>query len=124
MGMYRITIAGLYEYDHTLFDNMTFPAEADKQNFIDSLLLSYGDCEPLYPDCDFMKQSAIPAWSKKWKDSIERVFLALKKEYNPIENYDRQETWTDSPDIERNTVTGGKDKNTLQAGRGYIVYLL
>lgn len=55
MGMYRITIAGLYEYDQTLFDNMTFPAEADKQNFIDSLLLSYGDCEPLYPDGDFMK---------------------------------------------------------------------
>lgn len=57
---------------------------------------------------------------EKWKDSIERVFLALKKEYNPIENYDRQETWTDSPDIQRNTVTGGKDKNTLQAGRGSV----
>lgn len=120
MGKYRITIAGLYEYDQSLFDNMIFPAEADKQNFIDSLLLSYGDFEPLYPDSDFMKQSAIPSWSKKWQDSIERVFLALKKEYNPIENYDRQESWTDSPDIERNTVTGGNDTNTLKAGRGSV----
>lgn len=120
MGMYRMTIAGLYEYDQTLFDHMIFPADADKQNFIDSLLLSYGDCEPLYPDGDFMKQSAIPAWSKKWQDSIERVFLTLKKDYNPIENYDRQETWTDSPDIERNTVTGGSDTNTLKAERGSV----
>lgn len=118
MGMYRVTIAGLYQYDSTLFDNMVLPAGADRQNFIDSLLLSYGDCEPIYPDADFMKHSAIPAWSKKWQDSIERVFLALKKDYNPIENYDRQETWTDSPNLERNTTTGGSDINTLTAGRG------
>lgn len=118
MGLYRLTIAGLYQYDSTLFDNMIFPTDANKQNFIDSLLLSYGDCEPIYPDHEFMKQSAIPAWSKKWQDSIERVFLALKKTYNPIENYDRQETWTDSPNLERNTTTGGADVNTLTAGRG------
>lgn len=75
MGMYRITIAGLYEYDQSLFDNMTFPAEADKQNFIDSLLLSYGDCEPLYPDGDFMKHSAIPAWSKNGRIPLIGYFL-------------------------------------------------
>lgn len=114
MSMYRITIAGMYEYDKHLFDNMIFPEQADKQVFIDSLLLSYGDCEPIYPDAKFMKQTAIPAWSKKWQDSIDRVFTALKMTYNAIENYDRYESWTDAPDIERNTVTGGKDTNTSQ----------
>lgn len=72
MGLYRVTIAGLYEWNNTLFDKMEFPESADKQNFIDSLLLSYGDCEPLYPDWEFMYNSAIPAWSKKWKSSIEK----------------------------------------------------
>ena len=114
MGMYRITIAGIYEYNNHLFDNMLFPEGADKQVFIDSLMLSYGDCEPIYPDAEFMQQNAIPAWSKKWQDSIDRVFTALKKSYNAIENYDRYEEWTDKPDIERNIITGGRDTNTTQ----------
>ena len=43
MGLYKVTIAGLYEWNETLFDKMEFPESADRQNFIDSLLLSYGD---------------------------------------------------------------------------------
>lgn len=118
MSMYRSTLVGIYEYDNSIFDNMIFPAEADKENFIDSLMLSYGDCEPIYPDADFLKKSAIPAWSKKWKDSIERVLFALNKQYEAIENYDRYEEWTDSPDLIRSTNTSGTDTNTLTAGRG------
>ena len=42
MGLYRVTIAGLYEWNNTLFDKMEFPESADRQNFIDSLLLYMG----------------------------------------------------------------------------------
>lgn len=119
MSMYRITLAGLYHFDESLFDNMVFPDGADKQNFIDSLILSYGDCEPLYPDFDFMKKSAIPAWSYKWKRSIEKVYDLLEKlEYNPVENYDRQENWSDSPNITRETQLSGTDTNKQTAGQG------
>lgn len=119
MSMYRITLAGLYHFDESLFDNMGFPDGADKQNFIDSLILSYGDCEPLYPDWDFMKNTAIPAWSRKWKNSIEKVYDLLEKlEYNPVENYDRQENWTDSPNITRETQLSGTDSNKQTAGQG------
>nr|DAI74817.1 MAG TPA: hypothetical protein [Caudoviricetes sp.] len=119
MSMYRFTLAGLYHFDESLFDNMVFPDGADKQNFIDSLILSYGDCEPLYPDFDFMKNSAIPAWSRKWKNSIEKVYDLLEKlEYNPVENYDRQENWTDSPNITRETQLSGTDSNKQTAGQG------
>lgn len=119
MGLYRVTIAGLYEWDDTLFDKMEFPESADRQNFIDSLLLSYGDCEPLYPDWDFMHNNAIPAWSRKWKRSIDKVYKVLNlTEYEPLENYDRHEEWTDSPDMTRTSQTTGQDVNRAEAGQG------
>lgn len=119
MANYTMTIAGLYNWDNTLFDAMDFPKNADKQNFIDSLILSYGSCEPLYPDWDFMKNSAIPAWSRKWKGNIEKVYDLLEKlEYNPVENYDRQENWSDSPNITRETQLSGTDTNKQTAGQG------
>lgn len=119
MANYTMTLAGLYNWDETLFDAMIFPKNADKQNFIDSLILSYGSCEPLYPDWDFMKNSAIPAWSIKWKINIEKVYDLLENlEYNPVENYDRQENWTDSPNITRETQLSGTDSNKQTAGQG------
>lgn len=121
MSMYRLTLAGLYQFDESLFDNMVFPDDADKQNFIDSLILSYGECEPMYPDADFMKNSAIPAWSHKWNRSIEKVYSVLDKlDYEPLENYDRQESWEDSPDITRTNVQSGQDQSDLTAGQGSI----
>lgn len=114
--MYRLSLYGLYSWDSTLFDKMFFPNEADKENFIDSLILSYGMCEPLYPDFDFMKDSAIPAWSKKWKSSIESVYKVLETlDYEPIENYDRHEEWTDSPDITRISQASGTDTNEVKS---------
>lgn len=118
MGLYRVTIAGLYEWNDTLFDKMEFPESVDRQNFIDSLLLSYGDCEPLYPDWDFMHNNAIPAWSRKWKRSIDKVYKVLNlTEYEPLENYDRHEEWTDSPDMTRTNQTTGQDVNRAEAGQ-------
>lgn len=116
MSMYRLTLSTLYSWDNRLFDNMIFPDGADKENFIDSLILSYGMCEPLYPDFDFMKDSAIPAWSKKWKSSIEKVYNVLESlDYEPIENYDRHEEWSDSPDITRVSQASGTDTNELKS---------
>ena len=121
MSMYRLTLAGLYQFDESLFDNMVFPDATDKQNFIDSLILSYGECEPIYPDGDFMKQSAIPAWSQKWKRSIEKVYNVLEQiDYEPLENYDRTEDWTDSPDITRINAQSGQDHAELTAGQGSV----
>lgn len=119
MGLYRLTIAGLYEWNDTLFEKMVFPESADKQVFIGNLLLSYGDCEPLYPDWDFMHDNAIPAWSKKWKNSIDKVYNVLElTNYEPIENYDRYEEWTDSPDVTRTSQSSGQDVNRAEAGQG------
>lgn len=119
MGLYRVTIAGLYELNDTLFEKMEFPESADRKSFIGNLLLSYGDCEPLYPDWDFMHDFAIPAWSQKWKTNIDKVYNLLElTNYEPLENYDRYEEWTDSPDMTRTSQSSGQDVNRAEAGQG------
>lgn len=95
-----LSLMGLYDYDTTLFDNMSYPTgflSADKQNFITNLLFETAELEVLYPSPSFLKM-AINAWSKKELPTWNRIYAAAQAEYNPIENYDRQESVTDVTD--------------------------
>lgn len=95
MSQSRITLIGMYNYDSTIFDLLTVPTGIDRSTLIDTILLNSGDFECLYPDAPFLKFS-IGAWSRKWQSTFERWSKALAIEYNPLENYDRQEHWTDN----------------------------
>ena len=94
MAHATMTLIGLYNYDNNLFDLLTLPASLDKDTLVDNLLLRSGQFEVLYPDPDFMKFS-IGAWSKTWQATFQRWVDALAIEYDPLENYDRREEWTD-----------------------------
>ena len=98
MSSSKLTMIGLYEYDPTIFDNLSLPEGLDKDTLVDNILLRSGEFEVIYPDADFMKFS-IGAWSRKWSATITRWVTALSLEYNPLENYDRYEHWTDERDI-------------------------
>ena len=92
--MATMSILGLYTYDNTLFDLMCWPNEFtqdDKQATINNILMEGAELEILYPDVPFMK-SAIAAWSYKEKPVWQRIHTASRLEYNPIENYRRNET--------------------------------
>lgn len=93
--MQRLTLIGLFNYDPSLFDGLSLPADYDKQTFIDSLLLEHGEKCVLYSDPAFMKFS-IGAWGRKWSLELERIAQALKAEYDPIYNYDRFEEYEDN----------------------------
>lgn len=101
MSSATLTLIGMYNWDNTLFDNLQVPDGIDKATLIDSILLRSGEFEVLYSDFDFMKFS-IGAWSRKWYPTLERWIDALSIQYNPLENYDRQEEWTDKRDISGN----------------------
>ena len=92
--MQRLTLIGLYNYDSTLFDNLTLPDGYDKDTFIESLLLEHGEKCVLYSNFDFMRYS-IGVWSRKWALELSRIYEALTAEYNPIYNYDRYEEYKD-----------------------------
>lgn len=92
--MATLSILGLYTYDSTIFDLMCWPSEFtqdDKQATINNILMEGAELEILYPDAVFMK-SAIAAWSYKEKPVWQRIHTASLLEYNPIENYRRNET--------------------------------
>ena len=96
--MAKLTLIGMYNFDDTLFEYLTLPDGIDKETLVDNILLQSGDFEVLYPNFDFLKMS-IGAWSKKWQPTFERWQNALSLEYNPLENYDRQEDWTDDREV-------------------------
>lgn len=95
MSLSKMTLIGMYNWDNTLFSNLSTPTGIDNSLLIDTILLNGGEFEVLYADVDFMK-NAIGRWSNKWQRTMERWIAVLEKEYNPIENYDRIEDWTDA----------------------------
>ena len=95
MATAKITLIGMYNYDSTLFANLQVPSGIDRDELIDNILLKGGEFEVLFADADFVK-GAIGIWSKKWQRTMQRWYDALAIEYNPLENYDRIEDWTDS----------------------------
>lgn len=95
MATAKITLIGMYNFDNTLFDTLELPAEIDRDEFINNLLMSAGEFEVLYSDYDFLKFS-IGVWSKKWYRTFEKWLEGLKAEWNPIENYDRYEEIKDT----------------------------
>lgn len=107
----RMTLIGLYNYDSTLFDNLTLPDGYDADTFRDSLLLEHGEKCVLYTDPDFMKQ-AIAIWSNKWALELERIRDALTAEYNPIWNYDRFEKVQDNEGRKNTSETNAGHKAT------------
>lgn len=106
-----MSLIGLYNYDPTIFDNLTLPSGLDKQTLIDNLCLRSGDFELLYPSASFMKQ-AVGAWSAKWYATFERWVNALAIEYDPLENYNRYEHWTDDGTGAAIGATSGQSDST------------
>ena len=89
-----LSIAGMYAYDNTIFDNMKVPDGVDKDTLIFNILSETAELEVLYPDVSFMKEM-LKMWSAKELPVWERMYKTTKLEYNPIENYDRIEEFTD-----------------------------
>lgn len=90
----NIPIAALYEYDSSIFTDVYIKG-LTVDNFIEHFILSYGDLTPVYQDPSYLRRHVTSvARSLQW--TIDHLWNITKLEYNPIENYDRQESWTDS----------------------------
>lgn len=77
-----------------IFKNLTVPSGIDKDLLIDAILLRCGSFEVLYSDAEFM-QAAINVWSRKWYLTFDKWYKALQIKYDPLNNYDRYEVYTD-----------------------------
>ena len=130
---------GLYNWDETIFDLMQIPEALDKDTLVDNLLAETAELEVLYPNPVVFK-NLVGVWSAKQLDIWNRLYATTQYEYNPIENYNRYETGSDSgtgrtthsgTDTTADTTTyggtdgrteaimhGGSDTNTRQTAEG------
>lgn len=97
-----LSLLGIYNYDHSIFDGMILPGEIDRDLFIDNLLMETAELEILYPNSEFLKQ-AITSWSRMRLHTWERVAIVLYENYDPFINIKRDETRTIS---EQRDLTG------------------
>ena len=99
MAAAKLTLIGIDKFlkmqNSDLFVNLTLPEGIDKDILTNNILLKGADFEVMYSDPYFL-QDAIGMWSGKWQRTFEKWITALSIEYNPLENYDRMEGWSDT----------------------------
>lgn len=119
MSSSKLTLIGLYNYDNTLFDGLTFPAGIEKQLAVDEILLRAGEFETLYPDPAFLKM-AITHWGRKHYRTFDKWIGALALEFDPLYNFDRMEEYTDTKSSQGSQNTSETESSTrgIQRSRG------
>lgn len=105
MVMARITLWGFYQYYPSLFDDVIFPSDGDLHTLIDLIMERSGELYPYHQQPVRLKNN-INAWFNRKYNNFTKMFSTLLANYDPIENYDRKEDWTDRPDV-NTTHTGG-----------------
>ena len=53
----KISLMGLYQYDHTLLDDLHLPEEINADDLKNRLLIESSEFEVLYPSPDWMKMA-------------------------------------------------------------------
>ena len=115
----RMTLYGMYQYDPTLFDGVTLPEGMDKTLMVNQIIRQSGDLFPYYQVPPQVK-TAITEWFARRKDNFAKLWQGFTAEYNPIENYDRQEDSTETPNITHTLSNSGQDASTNEADvQGY-----
>ena len=114
MATAKATLIGLYNLDNKLFDKMVLPDGIEKNLFISSLLLKVGEFEVLFFNPGFMEDS-IGVWSQKWYHTFSEWVRAQNEQFNPIYNYDRFESITDSGTKSSGSTTTANYSDTRSA---------
>ena len=115
----RLTLYGMYQYDPTLFDGVTLPDGMNKTLMVNQIIRQSGDLFPYYQVAPEVK-TAITEWFARRKDNFAKLWQGFTAEYNPIENYDRQEDSTETPNITHTLSNSGQDASTNEADvQGY-----
>lgn len=107
----------LLEADEDLFSNMVLPEGIDRDLVIDTILEKYGMQALVRPDPSYMKKH-IGVWSRRKLWTWTKLYDTLNLKYNPIDNTDKYEDYTDRRTTERTTsgetasTSGGTDSRT------------
>lgn len=110
--MARLTLNGMYQYDPTLFDGVILPADYDRDALLSEIMKRSGQLYPYHQVPSILKAD-IRLWFARNYLGFDRSMAALMAEYNPIENYNRVEAWTRTPNLTDKSTLSGKDSTQL-----------
>ena len=90
-----MTITGLYNWDNTIFQGWTLPENVDPMLLQLAIFQECAELELVISRPDLFK-TLTNAWSQRRSKAWTRAMAAMNASYNPIENYDRTETGSES----------------------------
>lgn len=114
-----MTIRALYNFDNTIFENLSIPEALDKDTLVTHILLNAGNFEILYPDSEEMK-IRIKIWSDANALEWQKLEDTRHYEYNAIENYDRYESWTDDNNSDAKNNSNAENKIAAYNSESYV----
>lgn len=109
-----LSMIGLYNYDNSLFDNLTIPDGLNADILTAAILEICGECEVIYPDFDFCRYM-LGWFSQRHFYTWNELYKTLNYEYDPIANYDRKAEWSED---ETTTGNGNSTGNVTSTGNG------
>ena len=110
-----LSVLGLYQYDDSIFDDLVLPEGVDRELAINAILYDNAELEIIYPNPEWL-QFLIGTWSQRELPIWNRILTAINKEYDPIENYNRKEVWSDT-DI--GSASGSSNSSSTNKVVGY-----
>lgn len=90
-----LSIRGMLIIDPHLLDGWTLPSAVSLDAVKTGILQECSELETLFPDPDIFK-TLTNAWTVRKMPGWQRAYNAMIASYNPIHNFDRNETYTDT----------------------------
>lgn len=85
----QLSVLGIYNHYPNLFSQFVVPAELNRENIIESILIESAELEVLYPRPTVFEK-AIGIWCTMEQGVWTHLFQTTQYDYNPIHNYDRE----------------------------------
>ena len=108
-----VSLLGLKCLNEGILGELVVPDGVDIELVKDNLLAETAELEVIYPDANFM-QAMIGRWSAKEVPVWDRLYKTTLLKYNPIENYDRKEKWTEDENTTKNLDSEATGNSTTQ----------
>ena len=89
-----VTLNNLKQYDEHILDPVIMPEGLDSDVMRSVMMMRLGLCYPVYDEPEVFK-SMLETWISAHQWNIEHLITANNHIYDPLENYDRQEDFTD-----------------------------
>lgn len=112
-----LSLMGMYNLEPTLFDGMNYPEQwtnQDKEHFKFELLTETAELEVIYNNGPVMR-AMIAHWSAHRKPVWDHLIETTQYDYDPIANWDKRETITETRNLSRthNQTTSHSNTTTL-----------